>query len=513
MSYEKDIEDLLSEENIPIFLLAFVSFIISFFTTICFFIKNCKLFNIFVFFFFNFSMVVISIFPLMSVYDNYYLVMEKIEVYDAKELEPIRTKIKYYFKIMHYLYYGLSDVVIPFFTVLYFKIYIAKKEDGEKYKCFSCSILKGFFFFIINFIIFTIGAIVIVCVLPEPKVDELKENTEGWDGLMFNLRNIESLAEYEYNIILAFFLLAQKGIYYMRWICKYCLKSCVGKDYYDTFLFWKIGKLREEKENVDDDKLSDFDIAQEELQKERNEFLADKLVDYYKDGDKSCNKCFIPKVLYEPIWGFFLCSFGFLVFLSDFYNSFGDISFIDYKNLKSDYEKTEKKEQYKSLIVVDFFIFFVLFIAIFFDVLYAIIEKNYFKEYFPYLGSKHNGIGFLILLKYILRIQLPIYFLVFFPLMGGDYNPVISNYFKLFKFTLDHKYWFLIKTSLIVVVLLFAGCGLTRDGIFRFWKEGKFNKYAKEGAKYCGVSDEDYLPHISTSAIIDSETDSSDNNS
>ena len=99
-------------------------------------------------------------------------------------------------KLINYFYYALSEIIIPFFTTMYFKHYFSKIEEGEKYKCFSFSILKGFLFFIITIISFTIGAIVIVCVYPEPKINELKENKEGWDGLMLNLRNIVSLAEY-----------------------------------------------------------------------------------------------------------------------------------------------------------------------------------------------------------------------------------------------------------------------------------------------------------------------------
>ena len=71
----------------------------------------------------------------------------------------------------------------------------------------------------------------------------------------------------------------------MRWITKCCCKSDKEKYEYDTFLFWKICKLREKKEQVDKNKFSDFDVAKEELQQERNNFLADKLVDYYQDGE------------------------------------------------------------------------------------------------------------------------------------------------------------------------------------------------------------------------------------
>ena len=199
--------------------------------------------------------------------------------------------------------------------------------------------------------------------------------------------------------------------------------------------------------------------------------------------------------------------FGFFVIISDVYNSYGDLSFINYANLKSDYEKSEKKESFKNLIFVDFIIFFVLFISYFFAVPYAIIEKNYFKEYFPYRGSEHNGIGFLILLKYIIRIQPPIYFLVFFPLMHGDYNPIISNYFKLFKFSIDNNYWPIIKGCLLGVILIFVGCGLTRDGIIKLFKEGRTNKYAKIGAQYCGVKDKNNISSLESFEIKNSEED------
>ena len=191
---------------------------------------------------FNFSSAAFSVFPLMSCYDNYLTTMEKIEVYNAAELEPIRKKIRTYYKIIHYVYYALSDAIIPFLTTLYLKRYLAKKEEGKKYKCFSLTILKGFLFFIITIVAFAIGAIVIVCVLPEPKLEDLKENTEGWDGLMFNLRNIISFAEYEINILLGAFLFIFKAAYYIRWLFCCCHFTCEdvenGKTNTLLFVYW-----------------------------------------------------------------------------------------------------------------------------------------------------------------------------------------------------------------------------------------------------------------------------------
>ena len=116
-------QDYSAKENISIHvaILASFTFIISVFITIWFFVlkcKKCNTINIIMFWVFNFSSAAFSIFPLMSCYDNYLTTMEKIEVYNAAELEPIRKKIRTYYKIIHYLYYALSDAIIPFLTTL-----------------------------------------------------------------------------------------------------------------------------------------------------------------------------------------------------------------------------------------------------------------------------------------------------------------------------------------------------------------------------------------------------------
>ena len=298
---------------------------------------------------FNFSVAAFSVFPLMSCYDNYLTTMEIIEVYDAKELEPIRKKIRTYYKIIHYVYYALSDVIIPFLTTLYLKHYLAKKDGEKKYKCFSLTILKGFLFFIITIVAFAIGAIVIVCVLPEPKLEDLKEKTEGWDGIMFNLRNMASLAEYELNILLAVFLLMFKVIYYTRWLACCCRCKCEdvenGKTSSMLFVFWIIGRLKEKEEPKDEDKLSDFDVAKKELQEERNDYLADKMLKYYKIDNKILNKIYIPKAIYQVPFGIFLLLFAAFILTINTSNTFGQATRFDYKNMIMKKVKIKKKQE------------------------------------------------------------------------------------------------------------------------------------------------------------------------
>ena len=279
MENKKKMYDLVSKDDILTYvaILATVSFVISTIVTVWFFIKKCNIFNFVIFLIFNFMMAIYFTFPLIAVFDNYILIMEKLEIYDSKELETAKNNIKIAYKVMNYGYYALSDIVIPFCTTLYLKIYICKNKEDKKYKCFSCSILKGFLFFIITITVFAVGIIVIISVLPEIKLDEIEENVEGWDGLMFNWRNFISLAEYEINISLACILLIMKSFYYIRWIA--CLLCCqdVSEFNLNYLSYWKIGKLiKKEESKVDEDKLSDFDVAKEELQTERNDYLAKK---------------------------------------------------------------------------------------------------------------------------------------------------------------------------------------------------------------------------------------------
>lgn len=488
MPNSNDEEDPMSKEFmlLHIGILAAISFIISIIITVWFFRKKCNDYNIAIFWVFNFSMAAFPIFPLMSAYDNYFIIMEKIGVYDEKELEPTRKKIRTYYKIIHYVYYGLSDIAIPLFSTVYLKKYFSKKEDDVgKYKCFSFSILKGFLFFIITIVVFAITSIVIVCVLPEPKIEEVKENTEGWDGIMFNLRNILSVAEYEINIILSAFLFIFKAGTNMSWL-SWCCKDTKGvKEQMSLFVFWKIGRLIEKQESKDEDKLSVFDIAKKELQEERNDYLADKLSDDYKSDNKVCKKI---RNLYELLIFLFLVALAAFILASECDNTFGLFTKYNYREIKEIYEKSEDKEKIKEGIFTDFVLFYVMFIVYFAAITYSIVTKNYYKEYFPYIGSERNGYGFLILLEHMIRVQPPIYFIVFFPLMCLGHKPIISNYFRLFKITMDYSYWPLVKGISIIIIVFVSIClGFSKDGIFKVFRQGHSNHYVKEGKKKCGL--------------------------
>ena len=132
----------------------------------------------------------------------------------------------------------------------------------------------------------------------------------------------------------------------------------------------------------------------------------------------------------------------------------------------------------------DFFLYSVLLYSYIFLIIYTIITRNYSEEYFPYIGSEHNGYAFLNLLKYMLKIQVPIYFIVFFPLMEKDYNSIILNYFQLFKFSVDRVYWPLIKACSLLVFPIFGFyLGCLRDSIYGLLREGDFNEYVKEEKK------------------------------
>ena len=204
----------------------------------------------------------------------------------------------------------------------------------------------------------------------------------------------------------------------MRWLACCCRCKCEdvenGKTNSMLSVYWMIGRLIEKEEPKDDDKLSDFDVAKKELQEERNDYLVEKMIKYYKNDDKILNKCKIPKAIYQVPFGFFIFLFGMLILIIDNYNTFSQATRFDYKNIKSDYEKREDKEKAREDILIDFHGFFAFFIVYFIAIIYAIITRNYYKEYFPYIGSEHNGYAFLNLLKYMIRIQPPIYFFAFF---------------------------------------------------------------------------------------------------
>ena len=171
-----------------------------------------------------------------------------------------------------------------------------------------------------------------------------------------------------------------------------------------------------------------------------------------------------------------------LILIIDTYNTFSQATRFDYKNIKSDYEKREDKEKAREDILIDFHGFFLFFIVYFIAIIYAIITRNYYKEYFPYIGSEHNGYAFLNLLKYMIRIQPPIYFFAFFPQMDKEHNPLISKYFKLFKFTIEKNYWPLIKGVIMIIVAIFGVLlGFTKDGIFKIVREEYSNKYVIAG--------------------------------
>lgn len=490
MEKKKDLYDLVSKDDILkyIALIASISFIISIIVTVWFFIKKCNIFNFVVFLIFNIVMAVYFTFPLIAVFDNYTLIMELLEIYDSKELETAKKNIKIAYKIMNYGYYAISDIVIPFCTTLYLNIYLAKKNIDENYKCFSCSILKGFFLFILTIVVFAVGAIVIVFVLPEPKLKEMEEKVEGWDGLMFNWRNFLSLVEYEINLSLGFILLVLNSYYYIRWSLYICFCKDASNADLNYLAYWKVGKLIKKEESKDNDKLSGVDIAKEELQTERNEYLAEKICAHVRKDNNCCNRCFIPKFIYEVPIGFILNILAYFLFYADIHNTFGALTRINYHDIKSQWEKSENREKMRKDIFFDFvFYSFILYCYIFL-ILYVITTRKYYKEYFPYIGSEHNGYAFLILLKYMLKIQVPIYFIVFFPLMEKDYNSIILDYFQLFKFSVDRIYWPLIKTAAILVFPIFGiFLGCLRGSLIRLLREGDFNEYVIEGKAKIGI--------------------------
>ena len=71
--------------------------------------------------------------------------------------------------------------------------------------------------------------------------------------------------------------------------------------------------------------------------------------------------------------------------------------------------------------------------------IYSIIKRKYFIEYFPYIDGSHNGLAFLNLLGYITKVVTPIYFLVYFPFINNNHKAIIYSYFNWYLFMANYN--------------------------------------------------------------------------
>ena len=476
---------------------------------------NCNFWNFLVFFCFNCVIGIIFTLPYITVYDYFIYFMELLKI-EEKDYDKMKQLIKKIYKFVHWFFYLLSDLFIPFFfNILIIRYYNSNNTSNNKYKC-SCKtfkiFLESFAILLIVLILFIILIIVIVVVFSEPEVNKSTEECQGFDGIMFNIRNIIAVAELEYNII--FFYLYSIIIVYHYFsalvillsylyncLCSISLPSYTPKQ---TFKFYKIGKLIEKNKNENDnDNNNDDDIikALKELNYERREDIKKKLIQQVNDS-KNCSKrycyCFcIPKFIIDIPIGIFIVSITISLAFIEIANTFSDTTTNNYSTIQKEWEEEENRENIKKGIFKDLDLFFVLSYLYNIAMIFSIVKRKYFNEYMPYINSSHNEIAFLLLLKYIAEVACPVYFLIFFPFFNNDHRAIIYSYFHWYLFNIENYWQMIIKGLLLLIIpiLICKGC------IPNYIMEYNFNQneyHVKEGEKAC---DQDSLSRIELKSI------------
>lgn len=284
------------------------------------------------------------------------------------------------------------------------KIYKNKEKNNENddKSCWKSikSILKSILFLIIFMSTCIISIVTIIVSNPEPTVNKITEKYQGWDGFMLNLRNIFSLAELEYNIIYFYFQSVLISGYYLYW-CKYICFCFKGSGNLRRILrFYEIGKLtkknQEFEKNIKDGKVSDIDLALEDLKNERRECIKENLIKRL-ENPKFCYFFIIPKFCFDIIYGIILSIIMICLTYFEVHNTFRDNTMNDYSKIKSESEKGEISENIKKGLNSDLLMFFFASYFYYLAMFYSSFKRNYFKEYLPFLGGDYNGIAFIIL--------------------------------------------------------------------------------------------------------------------
>ena len=463
-------------------LLFIISFVISMIITLRFFIIreknktccicNCNIINLVIYLIFNAVIGIIFTLPYITTIDYFIYFTELLKI-DNKEYDDIKNVIKKIYKTVHYIFYILSDTIIPYLFYVYLKNY-KNKDNNNKCSFFSLSIFKkifkGLLYVLIFIIICVILIVVIIIVYPEPVVNKITEECQGWDGIVFNIRNILAFGELEYIIIFFYCYALIVGAYYLYYIihCLACI-MCVElpeTSFRRTFKFYKIGKLIEENDKmIENDELTDIEKEMNELNEKRRNDIKNKLIQYLKDSEKCCTKkycyCFcIPKFVIDlPIGFFMICLMSGLI-IFELNNTTTAICVNDYSKIENDWEKQEMRETIKKGITKDLSIYFLISYLYNFAMIYSIIKRKYFIEYFPYIDGSHNGLAFLNLLRYIIKDATPIYFLVYFPLINNNHKAIIYSYFNWYLFNIENYWQIIIKFSLLIIILIlmYFGC-------------------------------------------------------
>jgi len=394
-------------------------------------------------------------FPFIAVTDYEIYYIELIKKEEKDKYASIKEFIKIIYKVLNYCYYSLSDAIFP----MLINLYLTKYTNSKDYKKSLCN-LKDFIFIITFICVCGLSIFIVVVCLPEPVENKITENLDGWDYFIFNLRNVWAFGELEFNIVFCYLMGAFECAKMIYWLFKCLPCLCRRKIVIEKRNLLKkseIEKLSEPINTNDDDE--EFKIKLKEFQEERNEEISDKI---QKELDKDkCTYCYIiPKCIIEIPIRFILFFLLISLYWFDLENTDGISSKIDFSKIESDIKDEKKCEElFKN--IYNYLGLCLLFIYIYyFGFIYSIIMRKYFKEYLPYIGGKHNGLGLLILLKYIMNIAIPIYFLAFFPLINHDQKSILYDYFKWYLFTFDNFTQILIKIGLLLIISLFIcfGC-------------------------------------------------------
>ena len=426
--------------NRDIAILSIAIFIISCLITYCYYKTLFNPINMAIYIIFNATMAFIFTLPLVVGYDIYITVIEnkkkegKIE--GDYNFDDLKKKLKGIYKFIHWWIYTISDTIIPFLLTIYFKEINLCKLDKAK------TILRTFLFIIICIAVFAVIIILLYIFLPEPTINKVKKNCEGWDGLFLNLRNLISLAEIEYNYI---FLLMRFSILVMEsGECMIC--CCKNHHHYNLrkrTKIWELGKLDEynNKTNNENEK-NELKKKLEKINKERRRDLMTNLINKIKtERGRCCCFYYVENLFLFPLF-FIFSFFPILIILFNFFFQLELDSFL-----------LLTKEENLYFTLLEFMILTYINYVILF---YCIIGRKYFDTYFPYKNGEYNEIGFLNLLQYVLDNVMALYFLLYFVIIK-ELN--IDSYFIWLEFTFSPEILFFV--AFLLLILLFI---LTRKG-------------------------------------------------
>ena len=441
-------------------------FILSSIFTSFFFIRKkngkisctCNTLNLFIYIFFNFSIGIILGFPYIAVTDYKIYLIELIKKEEKDKYASIKGFIKTIYKVLNYCYYSLSDLIFP----MLINFYLTKYTITKDYKKSLCN-LKDFIFIITFICVYGLSIFIVVVCLPEPVENKIEENLGGWDYFIFTLRNIWAFGELEFNIVFCYFMgfFGMSKMFYWLYRCLPCLFEAELIINKRKFVKEREMEILSEPINANDDD-EEFKITLKEFQRERNLEISDK-IQKELDQDKCTYCCIIPKCIIEIPKRFILGLLFFKLFYFDIVNTIAPFSALNFSTIESDIKDEKKHEKLFKKISASVPIYILVIYLYYFGIIYSIIKRKYFKEYLPYIGGEHNGLGLLILLKYIMNVAIPVYFLVFFPLINNNHKSNIYDYFKWYLFNFDNLTQILIKLGLMMIILFFIAFGCIRN--------------------------------------------------